>query len=285
FDHDLAFDIYLFNEAENNHEDFMESKVMTESSDEQPLDVVPEEPVVGEEALVEPQPLVAVAPPRPGMQFSSDEACFAYYLRYAFEEGFGIMKNGGASKDCKDRCIFTCTCGGKSRGKSNKAITERNKMIVKTGCKAALYLKLNSSTNKWVITEFIDEHNHQLLPEYVHKISCFRQLKEWAKKQLELNDSSGVSVVANINVVTQMGGGPKFCGFTERDCRNYLAKLRRGNFRKGDAAALMQQFRLKKQKDPNFYYSYKFDTENRLEIVVETDEMVSFFRRMRFGVN
>ncbi|KAJ4817964.1 FAR1-related sequence 2 [Rhynchospora pubera] len=201
------------------------------------------------------------------------KACFTYYLRYAFEEGFGIMKNGGASKDCKDRCIFTCTRGGKSRGKSNKAITERNKMIVKTGCKAALYLKLNSSTNKWVITEFIDEHNHQLLPEYVHKISCFRQLKEWAKKQLELNDSSGVYVVANINAVTQMGGGPEHCGFTERDCRNYLAKLRRGNFRKGDAAALMQQFRLKKQKDPNFYYSYKFDTENRLEIVFWADSV------------
>ncbi|KAJ4809456.1 Protein FAR1-RELATED SEQUENCE 5 [Rhynchospora pubera] len=156
-------------------------------------------------------------------------------------------------------------------------------MIVKTGCKAALYLKLNSSTNKWVITEFIDEHNHQLLPEYVHKISCFRQLKEWAKKQLELNDSSGVSVVANINAMTQMGGGPEHCGFTERDCRNNLAKLRRDNFRKGDAAALMQQFRLKKQKDPNFYYSYKFDTENRLEIVFWADSVSRSWYRY-FGV-
>ncbi|KAJ1693496.1 hypothetical protein LUZ63_010194 [Rhynchospora breviuscula] len=267
----------------------MESKVINEGCDEQPLYSVEEQPLVEEQLveeqplveeqlveeqlLCEEQPLVVVAPPQPGMQFTSSEACLTYYLRYAFEKGFGVMKNGGASKDCKERCIFTCARGGKPRGKSKKAITERNKLVVKIGCKAALYVKLNSSTNKWVITEFIDKHNHELHPEYVHKIRCFRHLKEWARKQLELNDSAGVSVVANINAVTQMGGGPEHCGFTERDCRNYLAKLRRDNFQKGDAAALMQQFREKKLKDPNFYYSYKFDTDNRLETVFWADSV------------
>ncbi|KAJ1685001.1 hypothetical protein LUZ63_016391 [Rhynchospora breviuscula] len=68
-----------------------------------------------------------------------------------------------------------------------------------------------------------------------------------------------------------MGGGPDHCGFTERDCRNYLAKLRRGSFQKGDAEALMQCFREAKQNDPKFYYSYKFDNDNRLEIVFWAD--------------
>ncbi|KAJ1699029.1 hypothetical protein LUZ63_007541 [Rhynchospora breviuscula] len=78
------------------------------------------------------------------------------------------------------------------------------------------------------------------------------------------------SEVAHI-AVTEMGGGPDHCGFTERDYRNYLAKLRRGSFQKGDAEALMQFFREAKQNDPKFYYSYKFDSDNRLEIVFWAD--------------
>ncbi|KAJ3700776.1 hypothetical protein LUZ61_004481 [Rhynchospora tenuis] len=90
-------------------------------------------------------------------------------------------------------------------------------------------------------------------------------------KQLELNDRASVLIASNINAVMEMGGGPLHCGFSERDGRNLIAKMRRGKFQKGDAEALMQYFREAKQKDPKFYYSYKFDKENHLDVVFWAD--------------
>ncbi|KAJ3685841.1 hypothetical protein LUZ61_015005 [Rhynchospora tenuis] len=218
------------------------------------------------------QPLLPVVPaPYIGMEFPTSEAGHIYYLRYAFSRGFGVTKNGGSSKDGRQRVIYLCSRGGKSRSVSKKAIPDKNKLVTKIYCEAHIYLKLDQSRNSWVVIGFDDVHNHILDPNHSHRIKCFRELRDWAKKQLELNDNSGVPINANINAVSEMGGGPNHCGYSERDARNYIAKLRRGSMKQGDAEALMQFFREAKHRDPKFFYSVKFDAANRLDIVFWAD--------------
>ncbi|KAJ3696583.1 hypothetical protein LUZ61_000288 [Rhynchospora tenuis] len=117
------------------------------------------------------------------------------------------------------------------------------------------------------------DHTHEVCPQYSHKLTGFRELQDHIKKQLEANHNSGVPVNANINAVTQMAGGADFCGFTERDARNYLDSLRRLQFKNGDAEALMKYFRDKQSADPNFFYRVKFNEENRLENVFWADSI------------
>ncbi|KAJ1695637.1 hypothetical protein LUZ63_012335 [Rhynchospora breviuscula] len=205
------------------------------------------------------------------MEFVSSDAAHMYYLRYAYDRGFSVKKNGGSDKEGRQRMILTCTKGGAPKITSKKAIPDKNKKVEAQKCENSFYLKLDESRNVWVVTGFIETHNHPLWPEYSHKMRCFRTIKDWAKNQLEINDRSGVSVISNINAVMEMGGRPHHCSFTERDARNYLAKMRRGSFHKGDAESLMLFFRGAKKKDPKFYYSYKFDEENRLDIVFWAD--------------
>ncbi|KAJ3684665.1 hypothetical protein LUZ61_013829 [Rhynchospora tenuis] len=225
-----------------------------------------------DEEISDENPLLTLfPPPRVGMEFLSSDAGHVYYAQYAYDQGFGVTKNGGSSKDGRKRVIVHCTKGGKPKISSKKAIAEKNKKVEKEQCQARINLNFDQSRNVWIITSFTEKHNHTLCPEHSHRIRSFRQIQEWAKKQLELNDRAGVSLTSNISAVTEMGGGPLHCGFSERDGRNLIARMRRGKFLKGDAEAMMQFFKESKQKDPNFYYSYKFDESNRLDVVFWAD--------------
>ncbi|KAJ4756894.1 Protein far1-related sequence 5 [Rhynchospora pubera] len=278
-DLDLAQDLQLSTQREAGVEDPTGLDVGVdeyEQGDDQVVDIIEE----GNQSVVEvgldiaatEQPLQSVVPPPYiGMEFSSSDAGHMYYLRYAFDRGFGVMKNGGSSKNGRKRVIITCSKGGKPKISAKKAIPDKNRKVEKELCKARVYLKLDQSKDVWVVTGFCDKHNHVLCPDFSHKIRSHRSIQDWAINQLELNDRSSVPVISNINAVTAMGGGPHHCGFTERDARNVIAKMRRGSFQKGDAEALMQFFREAKRKDPKFYYSYKFDEDNRLDIVFWAD--------------
>ncbi|KAJ3686390.1 hypothetical protein LUZ61_015554 [Rhynchospora tenuis] len=259
----LAWDIYQFSQGETVAEgwsgldigDYDIEELLDQDGDsiedvKQPFDV----------ETTNQQPLQPVVPaPYKGMEFPTSEAGHLYYLRYAYDRGFGVLKNGGSSKDGRQRVIVLCTKGGKTKKTSKKAIPDKNKKVEKQACPARMYLKLDQTRNVWIVTGVTEEHNHTLCPEHSHKIKAFRTIKDWAIKQLELNDRAGVSIASNINAVMEMGDGPLHCGFTERDGRNLIAKMRRGKFHKGDAEALMQYFREAKQKDPKFYYSYRYD--------------------------
>ncbi|KAJ3685414.1 hypothetical protein LUZ61_014578 [Rhynchospora tenuis] len=209
-------------------------------------------------------------PPRAGMEFPSVDAAHMYYAQYAYDQGFGITKNGGSSKDGRQRVILHCSKGNRPKISCKKAIPEKNRKVEKELCPARINLNLDQAKNVWRITSFTENHNHTLCPEHSHRIRSFRQIQEWAKKQLEMNDRAGVSLISNINAVTEMGGGPLHCGFSERDGRNLVARMRRGKFMKGDEA-MMQFFRESKQKDPKFYYSCRFDADNRLDVVFWAD--------------
>ncbi|KAJ3702591.1 hypothetical protein LUZ61_006296 [Rhynchospora tenuis] len=208
----LAWDIYQFSQGETVAEDWSGSDIGDydiEELTDQDGDPVEDVKQAFDVETTNQQPLQPVVPvPYKGMEFPTSEAGHLYYLRYAYDRGFGVLKNGGSSKDGRQRVIVLCTKGGKTKKTSKKAIPDKNKKVEKQGCPARI---------------------------------------------------AGVSIASNINAVMEMGGGPLHCGFTERDGRNLIAKMRRGKFHKGDAEALMQYFREAKQKDPKFYYSYRYD--------------------------
>ncbi|KAJ1694906.1 hypothetical protein LUZ63_011604 [Rhynchospora breviuscula] len=211
---------------------------------------------------------------RVGLEFASNEAAFEYYKKYAYLHGFGVYSNGGSSSDGKKkRVIIRCHRGRVSRSKKVKPVVEKKRVQEKTGCLASINLTFNPSKELWIISSINPEHNHELCPEFSHKIKSHRSMKFYVKKQLEINENAGLPTIGNINVVMQMGGGPDLCGFTERDVRNVIGKLRRYKMQNGDAEAMMSFFRQAKRDDPEFYYACKFSLENRLEIVFWADSM------------
>ncbi|CAD5320126.1 unnamed protein product [Arabidopsis thaliana] len=101
---------------------------------------------------------------RNGMDFESKEAAYYFYREYARSVGFGITikasrrsKRSGKFIDVK----IACSRFGTKREKAT-AINPRS--CPKTGCKAGLHMK-RKEDEKWVIYNFVKEHNHEICPD------------------------------------------------------------------------------------------------------------------------
>ncbi|XP_020884465.1 protein FAR1-RELATED SEQUENCE 2 [Arabidopsis lyrata subsp. lyrata] len=101
---------------------------------------------------------------RNGMEFESKEAAYYFYREYARSVGFGITikasrrsKRSGKFIDVK----IACSRFGTKREKS-AVINPRS--CPKTGCKAGLHMK-RKEDEKWVIYNFVKEHNHEICPD------------------------------------------------------------------------------------------------------------------------
>lgn len=106
----------------------------------------------------------AVGEPRNGMEFESKEAAYYFYREYARSVGFGITikasrrsKGSGKFIDVKIACSRFGT-------KREKSVVINPRSCPKTGCKAGLHMK-RKEDEKWVIYNFVKEHNHEICPD------------------------------------------------------------------------------------------------------------------------
>lgn len=102
--------------------------------------------------------------PQNGMEFETKEAAYSFYRDYAWSVGFGITikasrrsKRSGKFIDIK----IACSRFG-SRRQSSTTISQ--KLCTKTDCKASMHIKKRSE-GKWFIFNFVEEHNHEILPD------------------------------------------------------------------------------------------------------------------------
>lgn len=102
--------------------------------------------------------------PQNGMEFETKEAAYSFYREYACSVGFGITikasrrsKKSGKFIDIK----IACSRFG-SRRQSSTTISQRS--CTKTDCKASMHIKKRPE-GKWFIYNFVEEHNHEILPD------------------------------------------------------------------------------------------------------------------------
>ncbi|KAK8916235.1 Protein FAR-RED IMPAIRED RESPONSE 1 [Platanthera zijinensis] len=179
------------------------------------------------------------------------------------QSGFGVSKRSSTKTDGIPTYI---TIGCSRYGKSN--ISSQNVLnphpITKTQCKARLLAK-RLEDNKWMVTSFSDEHNHVLSPGKSRNYRCNRKLTAIAKRKLELNDATGIRMNKNFNVLMVEAGGHENLPFLEKNCRNYIEKVRRLRLGAGDASSLQNYFKKVQSVDANFFYTIDHDEENRIK--------------------
>lgn len=205
-----------------------------------------------------------VRTPKLGMTFGSIEEAHNFYKTYAYHTGFGVTKRSKYTfHGVVNRVKFACSKEGKPKVRLNNC-KSRMKPISKIECKAMIVIIDRNLQNCWQIEILELEHNHVLDPNMVRFMPCFKSLPISARKQLEINDKTGVPLNKSINAATTQVGGYENCTVNEKDSRNHIYELRRLNRRKGDAQALMKYFHNKQAQNSNFYYSVEFDDEGRL---------------------
>jgi hypothetical protein len=205
--------------------------------------------------------------PRPGMTFSSEDQVFDYYANYSRSMGFGMGKISSKKGD-DGKKYFTLACS-RARKYTSKNLLKPNP-ITKIGCKARLNACM-SLDGTIIITSVVLEHNHQLSPTKARYFKCNKKMGPYMKRRLELNDQAGISVSRNFRSLVVEADGYENLTFGEKDCRNYIDKVRRLRLGSGDAEAIQNYFGRMQRQNSQFYYVMDVDDESRLQNVFWAD--------------
>ncbi|KAH7685558.1 FHY3/FAR1 family protein [Dioscorea alata] len=211
--------------------------------------------------------------PKAGMTLDSEEEVYNFYVEYARHEGFGITKRTTKSGDDGRLKYYTLACvrGGKRRISSSQN-SFNPRLSTKTECPAKINVIVGND-GRYTISRVHLEHNHALSPQKSRFQKCNKKIDAHVKRRLELNDRAGISLSKNFHFLAVESGGYENLAYTERDCRNYIAKARQIRLGVGDADALGAYFSRMQWRNSNFFYLVDMDDEGRLRNVFWADAL------------
>ncbi|XP_042433005.1 protein FAR1-RELATED SEQUENCE 5-like [Zingiber officinale] len=209
--------------------------------------------------------------PQIRMEFLSLEEAFAFYNQYARESGFSA-RLGNSKKNKRTNEVgwkqFVCFKEGHTDEKRKKvaqvdSVKERARGEVRIGCRAKLSLVKEQTGANWIVTKFLESHNHPLsTPSKVHLLRSHRHVSEAKKVLTQQFTEANIPTCQQVRLLKIDSGGPEFLGCTERDIRNFERELR--DKQKGiDAETLIEFFATEKEKNSVFFYAYEIDSTGR----------------------
>ncbi|KAL5713706.1 Protein FAR1-RELATED SEQUENCE 5 [Ranunculus cassubicifolius] len=205
--------------------------------------------------------------PYEGMEMDSEEAAKAFYNSYARRVGFSTRVSK-TRRSRKDGAIiqrsFVCAKEGfrveKERPGVNENRIKRPRAVTRVGCKAMLAVKMQVS-GKWVVSGFVKEHNHELVPaDKVHCLRSHRHVSGSAKSLIDTLQAAGIGPSGIMSALMKEYGSISNIGFTERDCRNYMRSSRQRSLG-GDTQLLLDYLKHMHASDPGFFYAVQGDDE------------------------
>ncbi|WRX08776.1 FAR1 DNA binding domain - like 4 [Theobroma cacao] len=124
--------------------------------------------------------------PRNGIEFESHEAAYAFYQEYAKSMGFTTsIKNSRRSKKSKEFIDAKFACSRYGVTPESDVGSSRRSSVKKTDCKASMHVKRRPD-GKWIIHEFVKEHNHELLPALAYHFRIYRNVKLAEKNNIDI---------------------------------------------------------------------------------------------------
>ena len=157
--------------------------------------------------------------PFKGMEFEADEIACGFYNEHGRKAGFSIKKEY-VNKCKKTKVVtsrrFVCAKEG-VRGKDKRNQNVKNpRAKTRCGYEARLVIVLNRDSKKYVVSEFIVEHNHYLhLPSTVHMMPSQRKAATTHAIEIDLAHESGLRLKQSYELLSKQVGGYDNLGFTK----------------------------------------------------------------------
>lgn len=214
--------------------------------------------------------------PYEGMEFESEEAAKAFYNSYARRVGFSTRVSM-SRRSRRDGAIiqrsFVCAKEGfrvdkEKPGRDGRV--KRPRAETRVGCKAMLVVKIQDSS-RWVVSGFVKEHNHELVPpDKVHCLRSHRHVSGAAKSLIDTLQGAGIGPSGIMSALIKEYGGISNVGFTERDCRNYMRSSRQRTLG-GDTQLLLDYLRNMQAENPAFVYAVQGDEDQCMSNIFWAD--------------
>jgi zinc finger SWIM domain-containing protein 3 len=226
---------------------------------------------VSMEVLVSPSMPIELTPSK-GMQFESDDIAYNFYNEYGRMAGFSIRKE--YVNKCKKTGIVTSrrfVCEKEEiRGKDKRdSKTRKARAETRCGCNARLGIVYNRDSGKYIVTNFIAEHNHNL--HLSTTVSSQRRMSATQAAEIDLAYESGIRLKDSYQLMSKQVGGSDNLGFTKRDHKNYLRNKRQRALKFGEAASLEKYFRHQLKESPSYFYAFQLDAEELITNIFWAD--------------
>ncbi|XP_059306979.1 putative protein FAR1-RELATED SEQUENCE 10 [Lycium ferocissimum] len=139
-----------------------------------------------------------------GMKFHSEKEAYNAYNSYAVAKGFGIRKGAKTYDRNKEitRCLFLCSCEGKSDNLSPFQERKRQRLQYRCGCLARIKFKISNEI--WEVCEFSDVHNHPMMQDNLrHFIQSGRKLTSATKNILDSMVDAGIRTKKSCSISSE----------------------------------------------------------------------------------
>nr|XP_028963965.1 protein FAR-RED ELONGATED HYPOCOTYL 3 isoform X3 [Malus domestica] len=199
-----------------------------------------------------------------GMEFESHGEAYSFYQEYARSMGFNTaIQNSRRSKTSREfiDAKFACSRYGtkreydksynRPRARQNKQDPENptgRRSCSKTDCKASMHVKRRPD-GKWVIHNFVKEHNHELLPAQAVSEQTRKMYAAMARQFAEYKNVVGL----------------------KSDPKNPFDKGRNLALEAGDLKILLEFFTQMQSMNSNFFYAVDLGEDQRLKSLFWVD--------------
>lgn len=199
-----------------------------------------------------------------GIEFESHEAAYSFYQEYAKSMGFTTsIKNSRRSKKSKEFIDAKFACSRYGVTPESDSGTSRRPTVKKTDCKASMHVKRRAD-GKWIIHEFIKEHNHELLPALAYHFRIHRNVKLAEKNNIDILHAVSERTRKMYVEMSRHSGGYQSTGFPRADTNYQFDKCRDLSLDLGDAQVMLEYFKRIQKENPNFFYAIDLNEERRL---------------------
>jgi hypothetical protein len=210
-----------------------------------------------------------VEEPKKEMTFSSAEEVDTYYRKYGKQIGFGILRRCVKRDEDGQLRYIILKCirdSANKEGSSTSNVINPTPKINRTWCCARI-CATRCDNGTWYLSKVVLEHNHILSPSKTRFYRCYKKINCSARKIIEMNDIVGILANKNFNSLVVEMGGFENLPFGEKDCRNFINKVRELRFGKGGGQALCDYFQRMQDQNDGFYYVMDMDDNCRLRNV------------------
>ncbi|KAG5546375.1 hypothetical protein RHGRI_018528 [Rhododendron griersonianum] len=199
------------------------------------VDVLAEMGVPGVDDI-QPKPVI-------GMEFDSESSAYDFYNFYGGSMGFSIRKNNAAKSKSGEITSRTFVCSKEGHRKHDKRDyqTKNPRAETRTDCDALMAIKLIRQIGKYRVTEFVDIHNHPLVPsDLAHMLPSRRKISASQCVQIDLAHDSRIPLRSSYELIGKEAGGRECLGYLKVDQKNYLRTRRQNMLAFGEAGSILK---------------------------------------------
>ncbi|KAL7220362.1 hypothetical protein ACSBR2_013276 [Camellia fascicularis] len=134
--------------------------------------------------------------PKEGMTFDSEEGVYDFYNAYGGRMRFSIRREYCKKNKFTKQIIsrnFVCNKEGFRKVDKQDPLIKTPRAKIRIGCEAQLLVKLDVSTGKFVVIDFKEKHNHELVSlDCAYMFPSHKKLLATQAIQLDLASESGL---------------------------------------------------------------------------------------------